>query len=352
MIMYKAHEQGFHRRVGFIASVVVFIVIFLCISGSIHSPYAYGAEAQAGGTAAMDAEGGKGEDARSGKSEGAEHDTSSDSSNQGARNQGESTDVQKATSVKKGSGSDAEKGADERKGGNTDANKASRMIRQPKPPSEEKEEQQTLALLPQRPSAQQAQKQPGIEKGKKRKRRKLEIRGSAFVSYNVQNVEASSSAGRATFMRENYGMAQRLYHYSSLTIEGPLFDKLRIRAQFNTPSYSARSNTLLVEYPMGNFLWRFGDMNLSLSGNQFVTLNRWTRGWQLRYSLDGKAEDVYQIGQSGIGNEIVIVTAEGKSQVKYDRIMGNNTPGPYFLSYSPIVEGSERVLVDLSLIHI
>jgi len=178
--------------------------------------------------------------------------------------------------------------------------------------------------------------------------RKLQIRGTGLLSYNIRDVESSSSAGRAAFVQENYGAAKSLYHYSSITVEGPILGKLRVRAQFNTPSYSPRSNTFVLEYPMGNFLLRYGDMSLSIVGNRFASLSRWTRGFELRYSLDGKAESVYGIGQgSPKGNELVIVTAEGKSQVKRDVIQGNNTSGPFFLSSSPIVEGSEQVLVDM-----
>ena len=181
---------------------------------------------------------------------------------------------------------------------------------------------------------------------------KLQVRGTAFLSYNIQDVEAKSSSGRAAFVQENYGVAKSLYHYTSVIAEGQLIGKLRVRAQFNTPSYNPRSNTFVVEYPMGNFLLRYGDMSLSFSGNRFASLSRWTRGIELRYSLDGKAEKVYGIGQgSTSGNELVIVTAEGKSQVKRDVIQGNNTSGPFFLSSSPIVEGSEQVFVDMRLMR-
>lgn len=178
--------------------------------------------------------------------------------------------------------------------------------------------------------------------------RKLQIRGTALLSYNIRSVRASSSAGRAAFVQENYGAAKSLYHYSSVTLEGPILGKLRVRAQFNTPSYSPMSNTFVLEYPMGNLLLRYGDMNLSIVGNRFASLSRWTRGFEIRYSLDGKAEKLYGIG-GGLtdGSELVIVTAEGKSQVKRDVIQGNNTSGPFFLSSSPIVEGSEQVLVDM-----
>jgi hypothetical protein len=179
---------------------------------------------------------------------------------------------------------------------------------------------------------------------------RLQIRGTALLSYNIQDVEAKSSSGRAAFVQENYGSAKSLYHYTSVIAEGQLIGKLRVRAQFNTPSYNPRSNTFVLEYPMGNFLLRYGDLTLSFSGNRFASLSRWTRGIELRYSLDGNAEKVYGIGQgSTSGNELIIVTAEGKSQVKRDVIQGNNTSGPFFLSSSPVVEGSEQVFVDMRL---
>ncbi|MCS7252882.1 MAG: hypothetical protein RMK18_05185 [Armatimonadota bacterium] len=179
-------------------------------------------------------------------------------------------------------------------------------------------------------------------------RRKLQVRGTALLSYNIHNVKTFSSAGRTAFVQENYGIAKSLHYYSSVAVEGPILGKLRVRAQFNAPSYSPRSNTFILEYPMGNFLFRYGDMSLSIAGNRFASLTRWIRGFELRYSLDGKAESVYSIGgSSATGNELVIVTAEGKSQIKRDAIQGNNTAGPFFLSSSPIIEGSEQVLVDM-----
>ena len=77
----------------------------------------------------------------------------------------------------------------------------------------------------------------------------------------------------------------------------------------------------------------YGDLDLGIGGNEFAGFNKSTRGWQLDQRLPG----------GGFMRGFYI---QEKGVVRNQTFVGNDTPGPYFLTFTPVIEGSEVVKVN------
>jgi len=176
---------------------------------------------------------------------------------------------------------------------------------------------------------------PAQQLGKKKKRPfslKLEARGALSLVYQVGSTVQGTPQGRQTFANEYFGMTKTFNPYGSLNWDWQV-GNLRLQGDWTPFSYSPTARRFLAEYNAGSTKFTFGNLSLSLQGNQFVSFSRYAEGLQIKQQL-GKAGD------------LTLVTFETPSRVVTETFAGKNSPGPYFLRSSPIIEGSEQVRVD------
>jgi len=124
-----------------------------------------------------------------------------------------------------------------------------------------------------------------------------------------------------------------LVHQSSLHLEGPVWKELVFRADISASGWGPKYSRWVAGYTGHDTALLFGDLDLALAGNEFVGFRKSTKGWQLDQKLpsSGFLRGFY--------------TRE-KGVVQNQTIVGNDTAGPYFLTYTPVIEGSEVVKVN------
>ncbi|MFN3420859.1 MAG: hypothetical protein ACK40X_03940 [Armatimonadota bacterium] len=188
----------------------------------------------------------------------------------------------------------------------------------------------------QSPSATAEATQSPAEKIKKRKKRPFEFRinthGYASFQYQVGSTVQGTEQGRQIYRYENYGLSKGFNAYGSLQVDWQI-GNFSVKGEWTPARYSPTAQRFRTEYNAGSTKFTFGNLFLSLQGNQFVSFSRYAQGLQVEHKF-GKAGD------------LVLVTFETPSQIVTDTFQGNNSPGPYFLRRSPIIEGSEQVRID------
>ncbi|MGB9797036.1 MAG: hypothetical protein ACPLSK_00265 [bacterium] len=147
-----------------------------------------------------------------------------------------------------------------------------------------------------------------------------------FRSYKV-------SGDSSLYNYDNYGNDSSFDDYTNLYIRGKLYKNAFIDAQFSRDRFSPMGNKITLEYRGKGVNIKVGSILASLMGNEFATLSK---------SLDGILFSVSLKANTTLS----IVASQAKGSTKVESFRGNNSPGPYYLRFSPIVEGSEVVKVD------
>jgi hypothetical protein len=164
-------------------------------------------------------------------------------------------------------------------------------------------------------------------------RRTVTISGHKRIGFHLHDIEGDFAA----FRDQNYfGQGgQRVTDNTELTVRvnkflGFLsFDWRWSNSRFRNP-YDAR---ITYTYESPNFTLEVGDITASLGGaNPLVGFNRTLKGATATANW-GKTRLRY-------------ITSETKAAARTITISGNDSPGPYYLQGSQIVDGSERVQVD------
>lgn len=155
----------------------------------------------------------------------------------------------------------------------------------------------------------------------------LQINGSNDFTFQQNLVEGSSSA----FQGQRWD-TDPFMRRSSLSLEGPIWKEFSFKADFSSSGYGPSYNRWVVGYIGNDTGLYYGDLNIDLSGNQFASFSKPVRGWQLDQKIgDGLARVFY---------------SEEKAITRFQNIPGNNTSGPFFLTYTPVMQGSEAVKVN------
>ena len=163
--------------------------------------------------------------------------------------------------------------------------------------------------------------------------RTVSISGRKSIGFHLHQVEGDSTA----FRDQNYfGQGgQRVTDNTEMTIRvnkflGFLtFDWRWTNSRFRNP-YDSR---ITYTYESPNFTMEWGDITASLgSSNPLVGFNRTLKG----------ATANAQWGN----HRLRYIRSETKAAARTITIQGNDSPGPYYLQGSQIVDGSERVQVD------
>jgi hypothetical protein len=157
---------------------------------------------------------------------------------------------------------------------------------------------------------------------------KLEVSGSSFLSYHNNQISGSQSF----FRDDNYGSEQPWTHSSNLYLTGALYKDLEVNASVNIDRYAPDQVRWYLRYNGNDATVLLGEFSANLPGNQFVALNRALTGVQ--------ADAVLPKGT------LSVISSQLDSTVQTDTFHGRNLSGPYALSTTPIVDGSEVVLLN------
>ncbi|MEI6501406.1 MAG: hypothetical protein WCP21_10340, partial [Armatimonadota bacterium] len=155
----------------------------------------------------------------------------------------------------------------------------------------------------------------------------LTVSGTNNLTFQQNMVQGSSSAFQGQRWDTNPVMAQ-----NSLSLEGPIWKELEFKASFSASGYGPSYNNFVLGYLGHDTALYYGDLNIDLSGNEFASFSKSVQGWQ----LDQKV---------GPGLVRAFFTEE-KAVTRTQTIPGNNTSGPFFLTYTPVLQGTEVVKVN------
>ncbi len=156
----------------------------------------------------------------------------------------------------------------------------------------------------------------------------VRVSGQNTLTLQEHYVEGSQSAFEA--QRWDTG---RLERRSSLSIEGSIWKEFGFQSDLSFSGYGPSYSRWLVGYVGHDSALYYGDLNVSLRQNEFAGVAKSLKGWQLDQNLPG-------------GGLLRAFTSEDKGYTRNETFSGNDTPGPYFLRFTPVIDGSESVKVD------
>ena len=158
--------------------------------------------------------------------------------------------------------------------------------------------------------------------------RGLQISGRGDFSLRGDFTQGSRAAYESQFWNTGAMQAQ-----TSFDVFGPIWRGFGVQAHIANTGYGFSDNRLMLGWQDKHTALLWGDLNVRLAGNEFASYTKSLKGWQL---------------DQRIGPDVLFRTfmSQEKGLVRRQTILGNNTSGPYFLTFTPIVEGTELVKVD------
>lgn len=160
----------------------------------------------------------------------------------------------------------------------------------------------------------------------------------AEASTDMQNNIQISGTKSTTIRYSYYGQGVAGYSNGftrndslSLDLTGTILQKIKIKGNF-LQSDSELENKYALGFDGDNWKLNIGDINTGIGMTKFVNYNRALTGIR------------YEGNYDTLGIAVIASIPKGKS--KYERILGNGTSGPFILSYSPVVSGSEKVFLN------
>ena len=157
---------------------------------------------------------------------------------------------------------------------------------------------------------------------------KIEITGSNTLSYTYSQIDGSQSF----YDDDNANLNGLTAQSSNLLINGELIKNLFFNAEVQANHNSPQPFRWSMRYAANQEKVMVGEFSANLPGNEFVTLNRSLLGVQV--------DTTFRHGSFSF------LASELSSPVHTDSFYGQNISGPYYLTASPIVDGSEVVLVN------
>lgn len=157
-----------------------------------------------------------------------------------------------------------------------------------------------------------------------------------ITGYNRFTFRMDSIRGSATGLQAyNYGNYERTRQFENnagLSITGRILSRVSLTANIQSSRYSPDRSQYHLDYDGNGLDITVGDINAAIAGNEFMPFHK---------SLLGMKVDA-MVGRVKLST----LLSEERAQVALDKFYGTNSPGPYSLRYSPIIDGTEQVRVD------
>lgn len=153
---------------------------------------------------------------------------------------------------------------------------------------------------------------------------------SGSKSYGLQMLSVSGNKGM--FTDDNYGFSSRYRNETNLTLTGNLIPRLSLTATITNNRWNPNDRTMAMNYEGTKTKAALGDITASLTGNELISFSKRLRGATVTQNFGFCS--------------VTAIASQTKAATKTVTLTGNNTPGPYYLGASFIVDGSERVKID------
>lgn len=157
---------------------------------------------------------------------------------------------------------------------------------------------------------------------------RLSITGTK--SYGLQLL--SVSGNKTMFDDDNYGYSSRYRNETNLTVNGNVIKGLSLTATLSNNRWNPNERTMTLNYQNRKTKAALGDITATLTGNELIPFSKRLKG----------ATVTQKIGNASV----TAIASRTKAATRTVSVLGNNTPGPYYLGASQIVDGSERVKID------
>jgi hypothetical protein len=158
------------------------------------------------------------------------------------------------------------------------------------------------------------------------------FQGVRITGQNSLTFQQNYLQGSQTAFQGQRWDTQPMIRTSSVSLEGPVWKEFAFKADLSATGYGPSYARWVVGYVGHDTAVYFGDLNIDLSGNQFATFSKQVTGWQVDERIGrGLARAFY---------------SQEKSITRYQRFAGNNTSGPFFLTFTPVMDGTEVVRLD------
>lgn len=156
----------------------------------------------------------------------------------------------------------------------------------------------------------------------------LKITGSKSINITYSEARGETGAGATN---TGYDRHEAL----RLSLEGQLYDTVKVKGNF-AQSDLAQEDTFDLMFSYRNWELFFGDLPVGFSGGRWLTSGLSATGARLK-------------GPPGRWT-FEALFASPRGRVLYDKFYGNNTQGPYILSSTPLVAGTEQVWLNKKLL--
>lgn len=157
----------------------------------------------------------------------------------------------------------------------------------------------------------------------------IEVTGNNSLTLQQNVVDGSETAYEN--QRWDTGTIER---QTSISLSGPIWKEFVFEADLSASGYGQSYSSSIVGYAGHDSQLFFGDLNVNLSGNEFVSFSKTLQGYQFFHAPEDKSYSIQAF------------YSQEKGLTRNQTIQGNNTSGPYFLNYTPIIDGSEVVKVN------
>lgn len=161
------------------------------------------------------------------------------------------------------------------------------------------------------------------------------FQGVEVSGQNTFTFQQYALDGSATAFQNQRWDTDTFIRTSSLHLQGPIWNNFGFMAELSSSGYGPAYTRWVAGYVGQSTALYYGDLSIDLSGNEFANYSKAVKGWQ----LDQKV---------GRGLARFFHSAE-RSITRYQTFPGNNTTGPFFLTYTPVMEGTEVVKVNEQL---
>ena len=159
----------------------------------------------------------------------------------------------------------------------------------------------------------------------------LQLSGTNTLTLQNSSVEGSLS----TYLGQRWDTGT-IVAQTSLHAEGSIYKEFGFQADFSSSGYGPSYSRWLLGYVGHDTAVYYGDLNIDLGSNEFAAFRKTLRGWQIDQALPK-------------GGLLRYFESDEKGLVRRQTFPGNDTAGPFFLTYTPIIEGSEVVKVNEEL---
>lgn len=178
------------------------------------------------------------------------------------------------------------------------------------------------------------------EKGKKRYPN-LNFSGSATLSLQVSNVSQKGSG--TLYAYDTRYLRRKFEEFTSLHVSGELLPHFKLDANLSDWGYSDLDKVWTLTHEASPCAISVGDMSVSVGPGPMVLFSRRLQGLK----VEGEAEPL-EGGKKGSAGpfKFTYFQTRTRAETATDVIKGADSTGPYYLSHSPIIEGSEVVKVD------